>query len=45
MEEGGRFKEELKSLWKIKGIGITKFCLGISIERDLANTSSSLKLH
>lgn len=31
------FKEELKSIWEIKDLGITKFCLGIAIERDLAN--------
>lgn len=35
--EAIRFKDELKSLWEIKDLGIAKFCLGIAIERDLAN--------
>lgn len=35
--EAMRFKSELRSLWEIKDLGIAKFCLGIAIERDLAN--------
>lgn len=36
-DEAARFKSELLSLWEIKDLGIAKFCLGIGIERDLAN--------
>lgn len=31
-----RFKEELKSIWTVKDLGIAKFCLSIAIEHDLA---------
>lgn len=35
--EARRFKDELRSVWEISDLGIATFCLGIAIERDLAN--------
>lgn len=35
--EAIRFKSDLKRVWEISDLGIAKFCVGIAIERDLAN--------
>lgn len=35
--EAGRFKEDLRTVWEISDLGVATFCMGIAIERDLAN--------
>lgn len=35
--EAAKFKRELASIWEISDLGEARFCVGIALERDLAN--------
>jgi hypothetical protein len=35
--EAAKFKSDLATLWEISDLGEARFCMGIAIERDLAN--------